>query len=64
MRKSKKWAALKTRGWVNVLARLLLNRGFDLRRVQFQIVGRGRNSASGNCCAINWLICFEWHSVD
>jgi hypothetical protein len=32
--------------------------------VQFQIVARGRNSASDNCCAINRSIRIQWHSVN
>ncbi len=32
--------------------------------MQFQIVARGRNSASDNCCAINRSIRIQWHSVN
>ena len=28
------------------------------------MVGRSRNSASDNCCAINRLICIQWHSAN
>jgi hypothetical protein len=30
----------------------------------FQIVARGRNSASDNCCANKRLIHIQWHSVN
>ena len=32
--------------------------------MQFQIVARGRNSASDNYCAINRSIRIQWHSVN
>ena len=32
--------------------------------MQIQIVARGRNSASDNCCAINRSIRIQWHSVN
>jgi hypothetical protein len=49
----------------SVLARLLLNRGFDFVGVcNFKWLWGGRNRASDNCRAMNRSIRFQWHSVN